>query len=142
MIVVDASVVAKWFLPETGTEKAMALLEGPHPLIAPTLVRLEVYSAITRRQRMAEIQKDEAVLLCEKWSERLRQGTITLVPDVEILDLAVAQALKLSHSLADCLYLAVAELRSIPLITADPNFQKKAVKHHSDTHLLSHWQSN
>jgi predicted nucleic acid-binding protein len=38
MIVVDASVAAKWFLPETGSEEATQLLSGANKLIAPDLI--------------------------------------------------------------------------------------------------------
>jgi len=142
MIVVDASVIAKWFLPEAGTEEAMALIEGPLPLIAPSLIRLEVYSAITRRYRMGEIHKDEAVMLCGKWAERLRQGAVALVPDVEILDLAIAQALKLRHAL-----LIVCTSRSpnyvqFPSLPPIRRSRSESSNTTPQTYLLSQWQAN
>jgi predicted nucleic acid-binding protein len=48
MIVVDASVAAKWFLPEKGSSAALALQEGPSQLAAPDLIRMEVAAAITK----------------------------------------------------------------------------------------------
>ncbi|OWK45557.1 type II toxin-antitoxin system VapC family toxin [Fimbriiglobus ruber] len=142
MIIVDASVVTKGFLPEADTEQALALIDGALFLGAPSLIRLEVYGAITRRQRMSELREEEATVLCGKWAERLKQGVVTLVPENEILDRAIALALKLSHALPDCLYLAASELQSVLLVTADPTFQKRAVKHYPDTHLLAHWNAN
>jgi predicted nucleic acid-binding protein len=142
MIVVDASVVAKWFLPEAGTEQALALIDGAIPLAAPSLIRLEVHGAITRRHRLSELREEEATVLCGKWAQRLKQGVVTLVPESDILDRAITLALKLPHALPDCLYLAAAELRSVPLVTADPTFQKRAVKHYPQTLLLTRWKAN
>jgi predicted nucleic acid-binding protein len=49
MIVVDASVIVKWFIPEAGTEPAKALLAEADELIAPELARIEVASALIRK---------------------------------------------------------------------------------------------
>ena len=51
MIVIDASVAAKWFLPEIGSDEAVKLQEGTAELIGPELIRMEVAGAITRRVR-------------------------------------------------------------------------------------------
>jgi predicted nucleic acid-binding protein len=142
VIVVDASVVCKWFLPEAGTERALVLLDGPLELVAPAVIRLEVAGAITRRQRLGECDDAEARFLCDTWSERLGQGAVTLLPDDELLGRAVALAVELRHALADCLYLAAAELRGVPLVTADATFRKRAAAHYPDIHLLSRWQAN
>jgi predicted nucleic acid-binding protein len=54
MIVVDANVAAKWYLPELGSEAALELMDGASPLFAPDLIRLEVLAAITRCVRTGE----------------------------------------------------------------------------------------
>ena len=51
MIVIDASVAAKWYLPEKGSDAAVELQEGPDQLFAPDLIRMEVAGSITRRVR-------------------------------------------------------------------------------------------
>jgi predicted nucleic acid-binding protein len=142
VIVVDASVISKWFLPEAGTERALALLDGPLELTAPAVIRLEVAGAITRRHRLGECADDEARFLCGKWSERLRQGAVTVLPDDGLFDRAIGLVVQLRHALADCLYLAAAELHHLPLVTADQTFQERAVAHYPPTHLLAHWQLN
>jgi predicted nucleic acid-binding protein len=142
MLVVDANVAAKWYLPEQDTDKALALLGGTHQLIAPSLIKMEVCAAITRRVRIKEITGAEARAHCEEWFADLREDAVQLVPEEEVLERAIELSAKLRHSLQDCLYLAAAELRRLPLITADEPFVKKAVAHHPDMHLLSKWRLN
>jgi predicted nucleic acid-binding protein len=51
MIVIDANIAVKWYLPEADSPRALTLFDDPTPLVAPTLIRTEVCSAITRRVR-------------------------------------------------------------------------------------------
>ena len=97
---------------------------------------------IPLERKLSELREEEATVLCGKWAQRLKQGVVTLVPESDILDRAITLALKPPHALPDCLYLAAAELRSVPLVTADPTFHKRAVKHYPDTHLLTRWKAN
>jgi predicted nucleic acid-binding protein len=57
LIVVDASVAAKWFLPEADSEAAGRLLTGRRKLLAPDLIRIEVAAAealLERTERPVE----------------------------------------------------------------------------------------
>ncbi|MFP5404778.1 MAG: type II toxin-antitoxin system VapC family toxin [Gammaproteobacteria bacterium] len=65
MIVIDASVATKWFLPEADSEQAAALLQIGEKLFAPELIRIEVASAITRRARLGELPPEHASAACE-----------------------------------------------------------------------------
>ncbi|HEV3304463.1 MAG TPA: type II toxin-antitoxin system VapC family toxin [Planctomycetaceae bacterium] len=60
MIVVDASVAVKWFIPEPGEEAAVKLLDGTNGLISPALIRLEVTGAIIRRYREGHLTEKKA----------------------------------------------------------------------------------
>jgi predicted nucleic acid-binding protein len=55
MIVVDASVIVKWFIPEVGDFPAKALLAAGDELIAPELARIEVASALIRRRSVGNL---------------------------------------------------------------------------------------
>jgi predicted nucleic acid-binding protein len=142
MMVVDANVAAKWYLPEPDSAKALALLATPKQLIAPSLIKLEVCAAITRRARGKEITPSEAKEHCEDWFADLREDAVQLVAEETILARAIELSIKVRHPLQDCLYLAVADLHRVPLITADEPFYKKAAGHHPDIHLLSTWRMN
>src|SRR5438874_10031464 len=97
MIVVDASVAAKWFLAEEDTPHANALLDGTRKLIAPALIRVEVHAAITRRFRNGEAPEAEVRQGCRDWSEMIDEGLITLLPSEADEPQAVALALRLRH---------------------------------------------
>ena len=55
MIVVDASVIVKWFVPEVGAAAARALLSLADELISPELARVEVASAPIRKGLRQEL---------------------------------------------------------------------------------------
>lgn len=142
MIVVDASVAAKWYLPEEGSAEAMTLLGGSEQLIAPSLIKVEVLAAITRRTRKKELTAAEAKEDCEDWLADLGDDAVELIPEADILGRAIELSLKIRHPLQDCLYLATAELHRAPLITADKPFFERASAQFPDVHFLLKWRIN
>lgn len=125
MIVVDASVATKWFLAEDDTPLANVLLNGTEKLFAPSLIRIEVYAAITRRFRNGQAPEAEVRQACRDWSEMLDEGLLTLLTSKSDEPLAIDLAVQLKHPFQDCLYLALAERLQAPLVTADPKFIKR-----------------
>jgi predicted nucleic acid-binding protein len=122
VIVVDASVAAKWFLAEEDTPLANALLHGTDKLVAPDLIRIEVHAAITRRFRKGEAPEADVRQGCRDWADMLGEGLITLFPSEQDDQAALDLSLQLKHPYQDCLYLALAERLHATLITADPKF--------------------
>ncbi|HUY35766.1 MAG TPA: type II toxin-antitoxin system VapC family toxin [Pirellulales bacterium] len=63
--VLDASVALKWVLPESDSEKAIALQEEfdreIHEILAPDTFPVEVAHALTRAERRGLIQPPEAL---------------------------------------------------------------------------------
>ena len=137
MIVVDASVAVKWFLPEAGEEAAQQVLTSGEELTAPALIRVEVAAAITRRARQKQISREEAADAVALWLELLGRGVVTLAGDEVDLTEAVALALELDHPLQDCLYLALAQRLKATFITADQKLAAKGSASHPKTRLLS-----
>jgi predicted nucleic acid-binding protein len=128
MIVVDASIAAKWYLNENGSEVAPALLTSASVLIAPALVRIEVNGAILRRYREGLLSLERAKDACALWDADLAGGAIRLIPDETLILPARAIAFQIRHAIQDCLYLAAAmETGSTSLVTADPTFHARAV---------------
>jgi predicted nucleic acid-binding protein len=146
MIVVDASVAAKWFLPEVGSAAAIELQEGPDKLIAPELIRLEVAGSITRRVRADKkeerLSPEVALGRCSKWFRLLDQATISLIPEAELLDKAVKLSVEIKHTLQDCMYLAVAQERNARLVTADRPFRDRAIGFYKHIALLPGCEGN
>lgn len=122
MIVVDASVAAKWVKVEPGTEAANELLAGQDVLLAPDLAAVEVAAAITRKVRLGELEAGEAARLVAIWRSWLDRGVLALASSTELIEPAVDWALRLNYPLQDCLYLALAAQHRAALVTADQNF--------------------
>jgi predicted nucleic acid-binding protein len=127
MIVVDATIAAKWYLHESGSDEAAAFLTSTSPLLAPALIRVEVTGAILRRYREGKLSLERAQEACALWDTDLAGGTIHLVPDETLLVAARAIAFQIRHTIQDCLYLAAAtEAGHVRLVTAEPTFHSRA----------------
>lgn len=138
MIVVDANVILKWFVPEAGSREAIALQSGPHNLAAPSLIRMEVAGAICRatRGKTPRLSKTEAEQLCSRWFTLLGQKVLELVPDDGLMKEACGLSVSLGHPLPDCLYLELAQRWNIPLVTADRVFHDRIVEDFPKVRLL------
>jgi predicted nucleic acid-binding protein len=136
MIVVDASVIVKWFVPETGNAAAKALLAGADELIAPELARIEVASVLIRRAIRRELAGADVENTLRVWFRALADGQVFLLPNADDLEAAVKVALELQHPLPDCLYLAAAERLGVALITADRAFVRRAARRTSLVKIL------
>jgi predicted nucleic acid-binding protein len=133
MIVVDASVIVKWFIPEVGADRAKALLVTGDELIAPELARIEVASAMVRKGLREELASADVESTLRAWFRALADGQVFLLPNADDLEAAAKLALELQHPLPDCLYLAAAERLGVALITADRAFVRRA---HQRSHLV------
>ncbi len=142
MIVIDANVAVKWYIPESGTETALELMNGHHQLFAPHLIRLEVLTAITRRVRNGEATEAEARSQCSRWHNHLREGTVTLVPDDDVLEDAVELSYRALHPLLDCMYLATAKRFDAELVTADRKLHNRAKPVYGKITVLAGCESN
>jgi predicted nucleic acid-binding protein len=128
MIVVDASIAAKWYLHEAGSTEAAALLTSTSALIAPALIHIEVTGAILRRYREGKLSLERANEACDLWDAALAGGVLRLVPDDTLIASARVIAFQIRHAIQDCLYLAAAvEAGSARLVTADPTFHARAM---------------
>jgi predicted nucleic acid-binding protein len=115
MLVVDASVAVKWFLVEPGDREALAILDRDDPLIAPELVVAEVVNAVWKRLTTSGIDRTQAAdvpLAVPRMFAELR-------PLVPLAARTLELAAELRHPVYDCFYLALAEERSVKLVTAD-----------------------
>jgi predicted nucleic acid-binding protein len=128
MIVVDASVIVKWFIPEVGAAPAHALLAAGDELVAPEVARIEVASALVRKALREELTGADVETTLRAWCRALSEGQIFLLPNSEDIEAAAKLALELRHPLPDCLYLAIAERLGVALITADRAFARRAAR--------------
>jgi predicted nucleic acid-binding protein len=119
--VVDASVAVKWFLPEEDAEKADALASKGDVLLAPGIVLSEVANALWKNCHLGKVDVAIAAAMLRDSPRYFSE----LIDPGELLDRAFAIATAHGHPVYDCLYLALAEQRSIPVVTADRRFHTK-----------------
>jgi predicted nucleic acid-binding protein len=122
LIVVDASVAVKWFLPEEGetlVSQAVALLDAYDDdqarFVVPDLFYVETASAIWKAVRAGRVSRafgDQALVL-------LMQREFPTVPTLKLLDRAFQIAADYGRTVYDSLYVALAVQTSAQLITAD-----------------------
>ncbi len=132
LVVVDASVAAKWFLPESGeplADRAVALLnkydKKEVQLVVPDLFYVEIASAIWKAVRIGRIPGvfgDQALGL-------LTQREFVTVPSLKLLDKAFQIATAFERTVYDSLYVALAVHSNAQLITADERLANSLAAH-------------
>ena len=119
VIVVDASVAAKWFLTEPGSTVATLLLHGQDDLIGPELLMVESAAAIVRRFRTGGLDHVQTRRLLAEAHAVFKMRSITLHANFGLVPRAEELAVELRRPLQDCLYIACAEAVDGELVTAD-----------------------
>lgn len=114
-LVVDASVAAKWFLPEADAERAQILLNGRFTLLAPDLLWTEVASVIWKYARKSIITRIEA----ETMVRQALAFPVETHPCEPLLSDAMRLVLDHDRTIYDSLYLALAIRESATLVTED-----------------------
>jgi predicted nucleic acid-binding protein len=124
--VVDASVVAKWFLPEADKDKAEQILrefiEEKVQIAAPDLLVAELGNLLWRRStKLGDISTSQA--------EQMYSDFLALRVPLRHSAAIAAAALKLAttgnHPIYDMLYIALAEESSCEFVTADRTLVNK-----------------
>lgn len=136
MIVLDANVVAKWFVPEPGSNDAKAFIEYRGLIFAPFIIRIEVLSIILRSIRQGRITEADAQLYCDMWLKQLDRGVIFLEEELGLRQRAMRWAAETGHHLIDCFYLALAHQRCATLQTYDKKLATIAARLGVDYCLL------
>ena len=111
----DASVAAKWLLPEIHSEAAHRLLGGGRKLLAPDLLGAEVGNVLWKRWRRGELTAETVAAMLRDF----RRLPLTLFPSDLLFEAAWEIAHALRRSFYDSLYLALAMSYRCPLVTAD-----------------------
>jgi predicted nucleic acid-binding protein len=128
MMVVDASVAIKWFVSETLSDEALALLDSGETFVAPELVCIEVTSGIVRKFLDGELSEKETRTALANFEAMVRLETLGTIPDRDFWEGAISLGFKVKHAFADCLYLSAAQTLDTVVITADDKMQKRGAK--------------
>lgn len=113
-LIIDASIAIKWVIEEEGTDKALKL-RGRYKFIAPDLLVAECANILWKKVQRDELTAEEAQLA----AGLLQRADIELMGMRGLLEEATMLALLLSHPAYDCIYLALAQQRQRPFVTAD-----------------------
>ena len=120
--VIDASVAAKWFLPPSGetlTAEALRMLrdyaEGRLRLSAPDLFWPELGNILWKAVRQGRISRESA----EESIQSLEDRRIPTAPSLPLLKDAFALAAASGSTVYDAMYVALAIVSDVPLVTAD-----------------------
>src|ERR1700736_5676559 len=114
-VVLDASVAAKFFIHEDGSEAAAVFVLSGVRLIAPNLVLIELANVAVKRLRQGHIPRAVAERMVATAASMFDE----LVPAGALLGRAFVLAADHGLSTYDALYVALAELRGRDLVTAD-----------------------
>jgi len=138
MICVDASVAAKWVLPEEYSDRALALytatIETGEPIVAPTLLPIEVANVMRQRMVREHLSLADATQL---FSQFLRFPiTYPAADHLSLRALSLAATYNLP-AVYDAQYLALAEELSCPLWTADRRLLHAVLSKLSYVHAIS-----
>ena len=115
LYVLDASVIAKWFVPERWSEEAARLLDGTHELAVPDLLWPELGNLLWKKSRAAQLTAREARLIVQS----LERMPLAVFPSRLVLEAALEIALNTGRTVYDTVYLALAVALECRLITAD-----------------------
>jgi predicted nucleic acid-binding protein len=115
LYVVDANVVAKWFVPERLSEEAVRLLDDKHELASPDLMWPEIGNVLWKKSRAGELTGHEAGRIVQA----LDRFPITVFPSRLVLEGALEIALGTGRSVYDSVYVALAVALECRLVTAD-----------------------
>lgn len=114
-VVVDASVVIKWALPEVDREIALRLLDESDRFLAPDFLYVETANVIWKHVRQGKITPEGGVKLIAE----IHAVAIEAVPCGDLATAAYRIAVTHGRSVYDAMYVALAMQRNTCLITAD-----------------------
>lgn len=107
-VVVDASVVAKWFLPESGSDAALALLgrirRAEVEAFAPDLMMAEVSNTMWKRVRGGTLKAGDAIAIVET----LADSPLEIASSSSLIATATEIAIEVGCTVYDALYIALA----------------------------------
>lgn len=114
-LVVDASVAIKWYVEESRSDAARAVLNSGEPLVAPDLVVPEACNAAWKKVKRGEISEEQGAAVARVLPRSFDRLTAT----AELAPRAFALGHRFDHPVYDCFYLALAEGESATLVTDD-----------------------
>ncbi len=115
LLVIDASVAAKWCFDEEFSTESTQLISERNQLLAPDLIWSELGNIIWKRVSRGLLAKEDIRVM----ATTLLQVPLQIVPSQTMMVQAVELAITTGRSVYDSMYVALAVDRGCVLITAD-----------------------
>lgn len=137
-LVVDTSVVVKWFFDEPNTPQALELLaafrDGRKRALAPDLIYAEFTSAVWKRVVRKTLSVEDGAAIVETFE----QLPLEISPPLRLLLPAYRLAVEFGCTTYDALFVALSLQSGADLVTADESLFH-AVKRLGKVRLLGEW---
>jgi len=124
-LVLDSSVIAKWFFPEDDAQKAIKIKEkftdNSISVAVPLLLYYEINNILKTAVKAFRIDKNEAIKVYKAF---LNLHFVAYSSEL-LMEKTLENALKFDISSYDASYTALAEYLQIPFVTADKKLLNK-----------------
>ena len=138
-LVIDSSVVVKWYVAEHDSAQATVLHElwtnDDIELFAPDLLPIEVGNILWKKQRIGAMTSVQAELT----TSIVTALTIPWSDSHDLLPRAILIANKFDRTVYDSIYLALAIQLGCPFVTADDRLANAVAAHIPNVIKLSEW---
>ena len=126
ILVLDASVLLKWFKQEKYTEIATRIkddfVNGVHEIVVPDLILYEITNAMRHDKRF------DARLVKESLDNLIKMEIDIVIPSQDLISHAIEISYNNNVTIYDAIYIALAELNNAVFITADEKLHKNTMK--------------
>ena len=133
-IVIDASVVVKWFIEEKDSEKAITVrdefIEGKIDLMSPNLLHYEVLNALKYSKKFNNDELKEAAISITNY------GIIQVALREEYAQKVIKIATENDISIYDAAYVGLAEVLNTEIYTADKKLREKLKEEYHEKVVL------
>ena len=138
-LVVDSSVVIKWFVVEPYTTEALSIYQdyqsGRFTLIAPDFLNAEIGNIVWKKLNRQALSANEA----QEVIEDFREITFQLISTAELLEDAYNLAVKYQRTVYDMLYVALSLREQCSFVTADEKLANAITPALSNVIWLGNW---
>lgn len=117
-LVIDSSVVIKWFVPEVHSDDALRYLDPVLERDAPELLLAEVSNILWKKVGRGELTAAQT----DKIAQDVEQADVNIHPMTALFGPGLQIALATCRTAYDSIYLALADSLSTRVVTADRRF--------------------
>jgi len=127
-LVIDASVLIKFYIPEILSDRAQSLLDsvqqGEVSLLAPDLVYSEAGNILWKKHHLKELTRSEV----EEISDALLLLPINIESSKGLLPLAIQVGMAYGITVYDAMYVTLSRIHETRMITTDKRLYERLAK--------------